>query len=224
MAVERNIRTNMEGTDGSDSNIRFLRLRDESNTEQYISNVVPCLYDSGSHHFDTLFGGRELACKRLVVWVRRPSSVFAIRRATVAFDREMYVGAILDLCGRDLTTCHKSDTLAWIKETRGEDRSSLLGRLASLRDMTPVVLPTEYYLRSLAVSPSYRGRGLGRKLLERYIQNGLDDGFKCFRLDVLADNTAAVNLYSSFGFVKINEVIVPQTGAKIFSMSFERHT
>lgn len=57
----------------------------------------------------------------------------------------------------------------------------------------------EYYLDSLAVMPEYRGRGIGRQLLQKGIENG-----KALNLDVTLAvdpiNKKAKRLYQSLGF------------------------
>lgn len=57
----------------------------------------------------------------------------------------------------------------------------------------------EYYLDSLAVMPEFRGRGIGRMLLQRGIENG-----KALDLDVTLAvdpiNERAKKLYASLGF------------------------
>lgn len=57
----------------------------------------------------------------------------------------------------------------------------------------------EYYLDSLAVMPEFRGLGIGRKLLQKGIENG-----KVLRLDVTLAvdpiNDRAKHLYQSLGF------------------------
>lgn len=57
----------------------------------------------------------------------------------------------------------------------------------------------EYYLDSLAVMPEYRGKGIGRRLLEQGIENG-----KALCLDVTLAvdpiNDRAKHLYRSLGF------------------------
>lgn len=57
----------------------------------------------------------------------------------------------------------------------------------------------EYYLDSLAVMPEYRGRGIGRQLLQQGIENG-----RTLDLDITLAvdpvNTRAKKLYQSLGF------------------------
>ena len=57
----------------------------------------------------------------------------------------------------------------------------------------------EYYLDSAAVLPRYRGRGIGRKIIEHGVATARSQGL----LPVLAcdpDNTGAYKLYTSIGF------------------------
>ncbi|MCQ2213786.1 MAG: GNAT family N-acetyltransferase [Bacteroidaceae bacterium] len=57
----------------------------------------------------------------------------------------------------------------------------------------------EYYLDSLAVMPEYRGRGIGRKLLEQGIENGKEHNLDV-TLAVDPINDRAKKLYQSLGF------------------------
>ncbi len=57
------------------------------------------------------------------------------------------------------------------------------------------------HIVSIAVLPEYRGRGIGRQLLERTLQV-LRDVYSCDEayLEVRVSNTAAINLYYSLGY------------------------
>lgn len=59
--------------------------------------------------------------------------------------------------------------------------------------------PGEYYIDSLAVLPSYRGRGIGRALLQRAIDQGLSLNLQP-TLAVDPVNLRAQALYRSLGF------------------------
>ena len=52
----------------------------------------------------------------------------------------------------------------------------------------------------IAISPNYRGKKLGKKLLTYTLEN-LD---KDLMLEVRETNTVAINLYENLGFEKIN--------------------
>lgn len=66
-------------------------------------------------------------------------------------------------------------------------------------NMVAETLPGEYYLDSLAVMPSYRGRGVARQLLE----SGIRQAEALRRPAILAcspQNTGAKRLYEKLGF------------------------
>jgi putative acetyltransferase len=55
-------------------------------------------------------------------------------------------------------------------------------------------------LKRMYVQPDFRGRQLGRLLLERSVSVARDLGYRKLRLDTLAGMTGAIRLYESFGF------------------------
>jgi RimJ/RimL family protein N-acetyltransferase len=52
------------------------------------------------------------------------------------------------------------------------------------------------------IVPSYRGRGLGRKLINATVAQARKDGFVRIELFVHADNARAITLYDKVGFVR----------------------
>jgi len=56
-------------------------------------------------------------------------------------------------------------------------------------------------LTSLFVHPEYRRRGIARMFVERLLANAAEGGLRAVRLEVVADNRAAVALYETLGFV-----------------------
>ncbi|MCA1594474.1 MAG: GNAT family N-acetyltransferase [Acidobacteria bacterium] len=56
------------------------------------------------------------------------------------------------------------------------------------------------YISDLIVVAPYRGRGLGRALLQRAEDYALAQGATMLSLGVLAENTHARRLYNDFGF------------------------
>jgi len=55
-------------------------------------------------------------------------------------------------------------------------------------------------LKRMYVRPVYQGRGLGRALCGRVIQEGKDKGYALMRLDTEKTLSAAQHIYHSFGF------------------------
>lgn len=63
------------------------------------------------------------------------------------------------------------------------------------------VIDDEAQITNVAVHPDYRGQGIGRRLLENLIAVIRERGAERLTLEVRPSNTAALNLYTSLGFV-----------------------
>ena len=63
----------------------------------------------------------------------------------------------------------------------------------------------EFYIDSLSVMPSFRGKGVGRALLAALRDKAFERGYERVGLLVDFDNPRAEKLYSSFGFERVNE-------------------
>jgi ribosomal-protein-alanine N-acetyltransferase len=59
--------------------------------------------------------------------------------------------------------------------------------------------PYEYEIHTIGVDPAYQGRGIGRRLLDDVLERADGTVF----LEVRTDNTPAITLYESVGFVNI---------------------
>lgn len=82
-----------------------------------------------------------------------------------------------------------------------EDKTNLLGSIILLKRRN------SYSLRiySLAVNPKYRGKGIGKKLLEITEEKAIQLGLKTLSLEVKSTNSAAISLYGNNGFIKTKE-------------------
>ena len=56
------------------------------------------------------------------------------------------------------------------------------------------------YGMSIAVLPSYQGKGVGKALINKTIEVLKEEGFHEFKFHVLPDNEKAVGLYKKMGF------------------------
>ena len=82
---------------------------------------------------------------------------------------------------------------SWI--LRDRRTRALAGMILCSRVMEDVA-----HITQLCVLPAFRGRGLGRVLLDQAAQTLLRAGFSAMTLTVTEGNTEAVELYCSFGF------------------------
>lgn len=57
-------------------------------------------------------------------------------------------------------------------------------------------------LQKVAVDPACQGRGVGRQMMNALIDAATASGVEVLTLDLRGDNTAAVTLYESLGFVR----------------------
>lgn len=58
-------------------------------------------------------------------------------------------------------------------------------------------------MMNLAVSPVYRRRSIGEKLVEALIEHLRSQGVHCLTLEVRASNEAAISLYEKLGFFSV---------------------
>ena len=65
------------------------------------------------------------------------------------------------------------------------------------------LMPPDAEILTFAVDPEYRGAGVGRKILEKHLENLERGGARLVFLEVADDNVAALKLYGSKGFKEI---------------------
>ena len=60
-------------------------------------------------------------------------------------------------------------------------------------------------IQTIAIADPFQGKGIGRKLLNQLVARSLELGVTYIFLEVRSDNTSALSMYSSFGFVEISK-------------------
>ena len=73
------------------------------------------------------------------------------------------------------------------------------GQLAGMAGMPQIGEKTQE-IKRMYVRPEFRGRNVGRKLLEKLVNLAKEDGTEILRLETLNFMNAAQGLYRSFGF------------------------
>ena len=71
------------------------------------------------------------------------------------------------------------------------------------------------YISNVCVSPLYRGKHVGNRLMNYVIDVYVDKYFKEIALDVLAQNPGAIKLYENLGFEQISELFKGFSDPKI---------
>lgn len=67
------------------------------------------------------------------------------------------------------------------------------------------IVADEGYILNIAVHPDFRRRGIGKALIQRIIDLGVDTDLAFVTLEVRASNCPAISLYHQFGFEKVGE-------------------
>jgi len=96
--------------------------------------------------------------------------------------------------------CAETDGKVFVAEVA----SQIVGFIALWTKVKPEDLdeePLEYaFISDLVVLPSYRGQRLGRALLQKAEEYARSHGATTLKLEVLAKNDVARNLYKNYGF------------------------
>jgi RimJ/RimL family protein N-acetyltransferase len=100
------------------------------------------------------------------------------------------------------------DTLRFVKSNL-ENGNPMMVALADDKvigwcDVRREFFPSRAHRGTLGMGllPEWRGRGVGRRLLEATLAQARRSGFKRIELDVHADNSRAIALYEKAGFVR----------------------
>lgn len=64
--------------------------------------------------------------------------------------------------------------------------------------------PEEYYIHQICTNPKMRGRNIGRKLIETFIENAASNGCKKVSLITKPINWNSINFYKKLGFQEEN--------------------
>jgi ribosomal protein S18 acetylase RimI-like enzyme len=203
----------------------FCKAADTPSPEGLATHALPWIMEAGNPYYNALFGDAGATLSYLQKWVCRASSEVSILRVEFLVsdstsDSE-FAGGFIALSGGDLRKARRADGVALLTSIAAQDRAALAQRLNNLSDLMAPVGDDEYYLSKVGLAQQFRGKGLARKLVGRYIEEGARLGYSRYRLDVSADNEAAVRCYRSAGF-EIARSGQSQDGAlKYYSMTYE---
>jgi ribosomal protein S18 acetylase RimI-like enzyme len=71
------------------------------------------------------------------------------------------------------------------------------------------IVDSSSWLAFMGVEPSSRGKGIGRALLNRFIDKSREKGAKKIRLNTHPDLIAAISLYENTGFIREGPIVNP---------------
>ncbi len=132
--------------------------------------------------------------RRMEELVTDDATLYSWQRATIALDDDDSVGLCLAYDGSDY---HERRIRTFTMKC--SDGRSVADDNPTLLEQADETTDGEYYIDSLAVTPHYRGHGLGKILLNHAIQQAKLLGLTPTLL-VDPENTPALRLYTSLGF------------------------
>ncbi len=161
-----------------------IREATEKDTE-YVAKTVLTALDMDTSHLE---------------WVKAscadPKSMYSWNKSLIAEDDGKPIGCIISYSGDDYQQLRE---YTWSRLWDGVDP-------ATIKNSAIETYPGEYYLDSLAIEPEYRGKGLGKKLMEAAIEHGSELGFDKFALLVALEKPRLKEYYASEGFEEANDV------------------
>jgi ribosomal protein S18 acetylase RimI-like enzyme len=203
---------------------RFRSLSEDLHAERWIPQVLPRVWEAGEPYYSWFFRGigrTERPESILAGWMRRRSSEVSVERAVLLVAGDCAVGGFIALGGSDLQTCRRADTLAALQAAGRDGRRLLAERIRQGQELFAPVALDEFYLSKLWVASGFRRAGHGGRMLREYLRTGRAQGFRRLRLDVWAQNQAAVELYQTCGFVVLRESTNDRAGMTYLNMALE---
>ena len=159
--------------------------------------LADLIYDTDPYIYPAMFGSRENARAILPLLHRSQDRMFRLDNYYTAQYKSRIIGLLLWTKGR---MNWSPEPLRAAALRAGVRPSPYLDLVAGeyVERYSDAELADRISIVNLCVSPDFRGRGVGRGLMQRFIGLHPDS---VFELCVLAENTAAIELYKSMGFV-----------------------
>lgn len=201
--------------------LTYQNAPDAPNRYDLVPQSLPWILEAGNPYYDWLFGDAQLTMRILDAWMRRASSEVSILRVRILMCDAEVAGGFIALDGLELKRARRADAVALITAVSGADRAGLIRRLTSATDLFSPVDDDEYYLSKMGLHSRFRGKGYGRELLDRYINEGNARGYVRYRLDVHADNIAAIRRYQGFGFQIADRARTRDGSLEYYSMRYQ---
>ncbi len=158
--------------------------------------IMTAMTDDCCLHFCGDGYGLEDFRRMMAMLVQREDSQYSYRNTLVAMDGQKVVGAAVSYNGGRLHELRRAFIEA-AKNYVGKDHSG----------MDDETQAGELYLDSLAVLPEYRCRGIAKDLLWATMKRANQLRLPVVGLLVDKGNPEAENLYTSVGFLYVNDVL-----------------
>lgn len=174
----------------------------EPSLRGFVPTLQPWIHEASNPFADWYFGDEQTAAAFIGHWLVRASSEIYLGRAMLMLDeRRQPLGCVIGMAGGELSDCRTADFAALCEALQSHPEADEIAAqtIEVSRELFPPVAPDEFYISRVVVAPTRRRCGVGRAMLGHAIEAQRTRGFKRFRLDVSADNNAAIRLYDSLG-------------------------
>lgn len=157
-------------------------------------------------YFSILFGSRAKAV--LESMFRRSDNDNSHLYTTFLLDDEAIAGMLHAYPAGDAQALARRTAWLYLRFARWQAPRALTvaTRMSGVLDFLGGNLrPEDFYIAMLALYPSSRGRGFGKRLLEEAERKAHERGCTRLTLDVEASNTVARAVYAAVGYLQIDE-------------------
>ena len=202
--------------------LAYQNAEDTPKPEILVPKGLPWFLAAGNPYCDWLFCGTEPAMRVLDTWMIRTSSEASILRVQFLLYESEFAGGFIVLDGLELRKARKAENVALLTAVATADRAGLICWLANAYDLFCPIVDDEYYLSKMDLNSPFRGRGFGRALVERYVEEGKNRGYTHYLRDVHANNEFAIRCYRGLGLQISNCTQYRSGKLKYYSMKYER--
>ncbi|MCD5397539.1 GNAT family N-acetyltransferase [candidate division NPL-UPA2 bacterium] len=190
--------------------IRKLEKNDE------ILRVAHLIYQTDTLLFSFLFGKTDQAIPKLMKLISRENNLFSYKNILVYHESDRIKGILVGYHPAEISPKEQSVDLAEVFSVR--ERMSLFFKRLILKPLEDKKDVKGFYLQNIAVDESYRGKGIGSKLMEYYFRFLKQQGIKALFIDVSTKNGRAKHLYEKMGFSVVKKARISFLDEGIYRM------
>lgn len=186
----------------------------ESEAQRFAPLIPQLVRATGQVSYDYQFGTDGLLERLVAASWTRPETLFCAACTTAIVEDGNLLGIELGFAGPNFYT-FKANLAALAPDliARGEatydELAGLMERAGKASYLNAHIPDDVYYLHAIAAFPQYRGKGIGKVLLQAALQRAKAQGCRELQLDVLADNPA-VGFYQAMGLSILAEIRSPE--------------
>ncbi|WP_350343273.1 N-acetyltransferase [Proteinivorax tanatarense] len=161
------------------------------------------IHTTAPDFFRALFGSEAIPVLQKLY--KTPSSMFSYQYCKFIMVDGQHAGLILGYSGRGEFIRTLRSGLVILRHFRLKAPSVIIRSIRAEKKFINIK-DDEFYISNIAVSPSFRKKGIGKKLLEHVYKESKNLGLKNLVLDVATKNEKAIGLYKNIGMEKHEKI------------------